>query len=79
MFLFVCHFARDYINIGLWADKNWIIIIIIITFPTAVDRNRSIIYIYILYQYLLGLRTKSVEIFNNICSLNFKIVCLTET
>lgn len=33
----------------------------------------------IFYQNVRGLRTKSVEIFDNVCSSDFKIICLTET
>jgi hypothetical protein len=36
-------------------------------------------YVNNFYQNVRGLRTKSVEGFNNACCLNFKIVCLTET
>jgi hypothetical protein len=35
-------------------------------------------YFDIFYQNVRDLRAKSIEIFNNVCSLNFKIVCLTE-
>jgi hypothetical protein len=33
----------------------------------------------IFYKNVRGLRTKSVDIFNNVCSLDYKIKCLTET
>ena len=36
-------------------------------------------YLDIFYQNVRGLRTKSVEIFSNVCSCDYKIVCLTET
>jgi hypothetical protein len=36
-------------------------------------------YLDIFYQNVQSLRTKSVDIFNNVCSLDFKIVCLTES
>jgi hypothetical protein len=32
----------------------------------------------IFYQNVHGLRTKSTEIFNNVCSFDYKIICLTE-
>ncbi|PNF38084.1 hypothetical protein B7P43_G16078 [Cryptotermes secundus] len=35
--------------------------------------------IYIFYQNVRGLRTKSVEICNNVCSFDFRVICLTET
>jgi hypothetical protein len=51
--------------------------------PITVPRNRfnvgSGYYIDIFYQNVRGLRTKSTEIFNNVCSYDFKIICLTET
>jgi hypothetical protein len=50
--------------------------------PSAVDRNSSHVssgnYLDMFYQNVRGLRTKSVEFFN-VCSFDFKIVCLTET
>jgi hypothetical protein len=49
----------------------------------AVDINKSNIssgcYLDISYQNVKGLRTKSVENFNNVCSFNFEIICLMET
>jgi hypothetical protein len=33
----------------------------------------------IFYQNVRGLRTKSTEIFNIVCSLDYEIICLTET
>jgi hypothetical protein len=36
-------------------------------------------YIDIFYQNVRGLGTKSTEIFNNVCSYDFKIICITET
>jgi CRISPR/Cas system CMR-associated protein Cmr1 (group 7 of RAMP superfamily) len=39
--------------------------------PLSVDRNRS-------YQNVRDLRTKFITIFNNVCSLDFKIFSLTE-
>jgi hypothetical protein len=51
--------------------------------PFTVARNRSNVgsgyYLDIFYQNVRGLRTKSIEIFNNVCSYDFKIICLTET
>jgi hypothetical protein len=53
------------------------------TYPSAVDRNRSNTgsgnYLEIFYQNVRDLRKKSVEIFNNVCSPNFKMICVTET
>jgi hypothetical protein len=50
---------------------------------SAVDRNRSNMengnHLDIFYQNFRGLRTKSVDTFNNACSLEFNIVCLMET
>jgi hypothetical protein len=50
---------------------------------SAVDRNTSNVgsghYLDIFYQNVRGLRTKSVELFSNVCSFDFKIVCLKET
>jgi hypothetical protein len=36
-------------------------------------------YLEIIYRNVRGLRTKSAEIFNSVCSLDYKIICLTET
>jgi hypothetical protein len=51
--------------------------------PFTVIRNRSNVgsryYIDNFYQNIRGLRTKSIEIFNNVCSYDFKIICLTKT
>jgi hypothetical protein len=51
--------------------------------PITVIRNRSNVgsgyYINIFNQNVRGLRTKSTEIFNNVCFYDFKIICLTET
>jgi hypothetical protein len=51
--------------------------------PITVTKNRSNVgsgyYIDIFYQNVRGLRTKSTEIFNNVCSYDLKIICLTET
>jgi hypothetical protein len=33
----------------------------------------------ILYQNVRGLRTKQTELFDNVCSMDFQIICLTET
>lgn len=33
----------------------------------------------IFYQNVRGLRTKSTEIFNTVCSFDYEIICLTET
>jgi hypothetical protein len=35
-------------------------------------------YLEIFYQNVRGLRTKSVEIFSNVCLVDYKIICLTE-
>jgi hypothetical protein len=51
-------------------------------YPSAVDINKSNIdcgnFLDISYQNVRDLKTKSVEIFRNVCPLNFKIICLTE-
>jgi hypothetical protein len=51
--------------------------------PLAVVRNRSNVgsgyYLDIFYRNIRGLRTKPIEIFNNVCSFDFKIICLTKT
>jgi hypothetical protein len=48
-----------------------------------VDRNRSSVgsanYLDIYYQNVRGLRTKYIDIFNNLCSFDYKIICLIET
>jgi hypothetical protein len=48
----------------------------------SLDRNRSNVgsgnYLDICYQNVHGLMAKSVEIFNNVCSFDFKIICLME-
>jgi hypothetical protein len=33
----------------------------------------------IFYQNVGGFRTKQTELFDNVCSMDFKIICLTET
>jgi hypothetical protein len=35
-------------------------------------------YLEIFYQNVRSLRKKSAEIFNNVCSLDYKSICLTE-
>jgi hypothetical protein len=60
-----------------------ILSLLLLLLLSAVDKDTSNVgsgnYLDIFYQNVRGLRTKSVESFNNVCSFDFKIVCLTET
>jgi hypothetical protein len=51
--------------------------------PFTDVRNRSNVgsghYLDTFYQNDRGLKTKSIKICNNVCSYDFKIICLTET